>query len=112
MLLDLLDNAERASRENGRTVVEVEIRSSENDFVDLVIVDEGPGFPVLVRENLGKPFFSTFDDGAGLGLYHAVTLCDAMGGALRIEDREPPARGSRVVARLPLAPREKPNHAR
>jgi two-component system sensor histidine kinase RegB len=112
MLLDLLDNAERASCENGSIKIEVDILLVGNDSVELVIADEGPGFPALVRENLGKPFFSTFDDGAGLGLYHAVTLCDAVGGALRIEDKEPPARGSRVVALLPLAPREKPSHAR
>jgi signal transduction histidine kinase len=75
------------------------------------VIDQGLGFPRVVRENLGQPFFSTSEAGAGLGLYHAVTLCKAMGGYLKVEDRMPPTTGSLVKTVFPLASREKKNLA-
>jgi two-component system sensor histidine kinase RegB len=101
MLLDLLDNAWRANAATRGESITVLLECPREGIVTLRVKDEGPGFPALIRENLGSPFFSTHAEGSGLGLYHAHTLCHAMGGSLRVEDAS--ERGSCVQLELPIA---------
>lgn len=85
VILDLVDNAYRA-KSDGPIVV----RSHRNDQrgeVELHVDDQGPGVPQIVRDHLGEPFFTTRENGHGLGLFHAHSFAKAMGGQLRITDR-------------------------
>jgi two-component system sensor histidine kinase RegB len=101
MLLDLLDNALRANAATQGQIICVELAYPRPGIVTLRVKDEGPGFPPFIRQNLGSPFFSTHTEGSGLGLYHAHTLCHAMGGSLCVEDAC--ARGASVRLDLPIA---------
>jgi two-component system, NtrC family, sensor histidine kinase PilS len=47
------------------------------DVVKLDIVDDGPGVPPPVRNQLFEPFFTTVSSGTGLGLYIAREVCEA-----------------------------------
>jgi two-component system sensor histidine kinase PilS (NtrC family) len=42
----------------------------------LDIIDDGPGIPAAVREQLFEPFFTTANKGTGLGLYLSRELCE------------------------------------
>ncbi len=45
--------------------------------VKLDVVDDGPGVPVALRNQLFEPFFTTVGSGTGLGLYIAREVCEA-----------------------------------
>jgi len=45
--------------------------------VALDIIDDGPGIPLDKRAEVFEPFFTTHNQGSGLGLYLARQLCDA-----------------------------------
>lgn len=47
------------------------------DIVKLDVVDDGPGVPPAVRNQLFEPFFTTVGSGTGLGLYIAREICTA-----------------------------------
>ena len=59
----------------------VKIYSSESgDIYNLMIEDDGPGLPEIVKSNLFKPFVSTRESkgGTGLGLYISYESCKKM----------------------------------
>lgn len=88
-LLDLLDNAAEASPGGGTERDELQVRvTCEGDTCRVAVWDRGPGWPEVVRANLGQPFLTTKPDGTGLGLYNAHSLALALGGKLHLEDRE------------------------
>ena len=45
--------------------------------VKLDVVDDGPGVPPALRNQLFEPFFTTVGSGTGLGLYIAREVCEA-----------------------------------
>jgi signal transduction histidine kinase len=99
-ILNLIMNAEQALTET-RGTIEVEIRA-DGPWVDVRVVDEGPGVGVEPRERVFDPFVSTRDpwQGAGLGLWAARAIVEAHGGTLITEDRPS---GAVFVLRLPKA---------
>ncbi len=55
---------------------------NEDGRVVLDVQDDGPGIPVQQQSKLFEPFFTTAQDGTGLGLYIAKELCEANGARL------------------------------
>jgi two-component system sensor histidine kinase PilS (NtrC family) len=47
------------------------------DRVELSVLDNGPGVPASIQNQLFEPFFTTEAKGTGLGLYLARELCAA-----------------------------------
>jgi two-component system sensor histidine kinase RegB len=88
-LLDLLDNAAEASPGGGTERDELRVQvTCGGDECRVAVLDRGPGWPAVVRQNLGQPFLTTKPDGTGLGLYNAHSLAQALGGGLELESRE------------------------
>lgn len=56
------------------------------DVVQLDVVDDGPGVPEPLQNQLFEPFFTTDSTGTGLGLYIARELCEANGATLECVD--------------------------
>ena len=50
---------------------------SNGNIVKLDVVDDGPGVPPALRNQLFEPFFTTIGSGTGLGLYIAREVCEA-----------------------------------
>lgn len=67
----------------------------------VLVQDEGPGMPPEVLSRVGEPFFSTKAPGAGLGLgvFIARSLCEQMGGRLKLESS--PGRGTTALVEIP-----------
>jgi two-component system, sensor histidine kinase RegB len=83
----------------------------------VTIVDDGPGFPVDVMDNIGEPYVTTrpsgefeMDDdrdedasGLGLGFFIAKTLLERSGATVSLSNRPSPQRGAVVRVRWPRA---------
>jgi two-component system sensor histidine kinase RegB len=100
-IMDLLDNAAEALASAAlNTPIEIHL-ARDVEHIEIEVRDLGPGVPATVREHLGQPFATTKSDGTGLGLYNARNLCLALGGDIRIVDRE--QGGTSVILRLSIA---------
>ncbi|HEY5160438.1 MAG TPA: ATP-binding protein, partial [Gaiellaceae bacterium] len=99
-LANLLDNALRHCPED--TEVRVVADPTGDEYVDLRIVDHGPGVPESERERIFVPFQQLGDvsgaNGVGLGLAVARGFIEAMEGS--IEGKETPGGGLTMIVRL------------
>ena len=92
-VVNLVRNAVEAAPAG--TAVDVSARPADGGAV-VEVGDRGAGLAPEARASLFRPFFTTKDQGTGLGLALAKKVADAHGGALALEDRE----GGGTVARL------------
>ncbi len=79
----------------------VELRSEmSGQFIDIHVLDDGPGIPEDQLEKILEPFFTTKSRGTGLGLAIVQSVVSAHKGSLSVESEI--GRGSRFTLRLPL----------
>ena len=96
-LLNLIKNAAAAMSGGGELTVTTE---AAEDEVYITIADTGTGIP---EENLSKifePYFTTKDNGTGLGLTVVYKVIREHGGEIRVESRE--GEGTVFVITLPI----------
>ena len=102
VILNLILNAEHATRGAGpRGTLHVRTGST-GEAVFFEITDEGPGVPRDVAARIFEPFFTTkfVGEGTGLGLSVSLGIAEAHGGSLALV---PSARGACFALTLPLA---------
>lgn len=81
-LLNLLQNALEACRPDGKVRVSVTL---PDGFIQVVVLDTGPGVADAVRERIFEPFVTGKPEGVGLGLTLAARVAEAEGGTLTYE---------------------------
>ncbi|HYG67788.1 MAG TPA: HAMP domain-containing sensor histidine kinase, partial [Anaeromyxobacteraceae bacterium] len=106
-LLNLVANALEASGAGGRVEVTVE---EERDGARIVVTDFGRGMPEDVLARVGTPFFTTREDGTGLGVALARATFVRHGGTLTYASR--PGEGTTATATLPSAATRRSDGAR
>ncbi|NOX92595.1 MAG: PAS domain-containing sensor histidine kinase [Gammaproteobacteria bacterium] len=107
-LLNLANNAIQAmgKEEDGRPAkLILQARKGVCNTVELCVIDNGPGIPEDIQHELFKPFFTTRNDGTGLGLAVVKAVARAHGGSVRMESI--PTQGSEFIMQLPVAATEK-----
>lgn len=83
VLWNLTGNALRhCSRRPGSVCLRVASPSAGR--VELHVIDDGPGIPSELHEQVFEPFFTTRHQGTGLGLFIARELCEANGAGLQL----------------------------
>jgi two-component system, OmpR family, sensor histidine kinase KdpD len=101
-LANLIDNAVRFSPPGSPPRVTA---GAVDGYVDVRVVDRGPGVPLADRDRLFVPFQRLGDsgqnEGVGLGLAVAKGFVEAMGGEIEVEDT--PGGGLTIVTRLRAA---------
>jgi len=97
MLLNLGLNAAQAAGPNGQVGLALE---HDDQAFTIILTDDGPGFTEEAHANLGTPFFTTRDEGTGLGLATSVRIASDHGGSVSVDPDG--VSGARVVVRLPL----------
>jgi two-component system sensor histidine kinase PilS (NtrC family) len=99
ILWNLMRNAWRyCSRSAGSICIRL-IASKEH--TDIEIINDGPAISPDVQSHLFEPFYTTDNQGTGLGLYIARELAEANGAALRYVDNPD---GALFRLRCPLPP--------
>jgi signal transduction histidine kinase len=98
VLTNLLSNAIRYSKENGRVVIGAR---QEGDMIDLYVQDFGKGIDPRYHKSIFDRYFrvpGTKVQGSGLGLSISRDFVEAHGGTLTVESEL--GKGSRFVMRL------------
>ena len=97
---NLVDNAIAHGRAPGRVDMGLQVRGGH---VELMVDDDGPGFPEEQARRLGERFLRSGGTGSGLGLSIVHAIAALHGGSLAIE--RSPLGGARLVMRLPAQDR-------
>ncbi len=106
VLTNLLSNAIKFSPPRSTVRVSVGLN---NEFVEFLIDDEGPGVPDEYKALIFRRFAQTSANvsaikGTGLGLAISKAIVESHGGAVGVKDNNP--RGSRFWVRIPRHPSE------
>ena len=88
VLWNVVGNAWRHSSHTSGAV-RIKVLVSNEARVELHVVDDGPGVPDTVREQVFEPFFTTHHEGTGLGLFIARELCVTNGASLDLAPSGP-----------------------
>jgi two-component system, NtrC family, sensor histidine kinase HydH len=102
-LLNLVLNAVQAVGRDGLVMVSAEL-AAENERMALVVRDTGPGIDPNDEATLFEPFYTTKEDGSGLGLWIVRQIAVAHGGTARVENA--PAGGAIFTLELPVQGKE------
>jgi nitrogen fixation/metabolism regulation signal transduction histidine kinase len=97
LLINLVRNAMDAALETGGAVSVS--WSSDGDWLEVRVRDDGPGLSDTA--NLFVPFFTTKENGSGIGLALCRQIAEGHGGTLALANREN-ARGAIATLRLPV----------
>jgi PAS domain S-box-containing protein len=105
LLHNLIKNAieSTAKKDELDTKIEVEVEQvlvNAKDYVELRVIDNGPGIPVFLLEKLFEPYTTTKLKGGGLGLAVVKRIVEEHSGSIYAENN--PEGGARVVVRLPV----------
>ena len=99
VFVNLVSNAVQAMEAHGGAIRLVP--SSDEGFLSVAVTDNGPGIPPEDLTKIFDPFYSTRDDGTGLGLTMVHRIVDEHDG--HIEVKSTPGEGSSFVVSLPIA---------
>ncbi|MBK6285048.1 MAG: GHKL domain-containing protein [Draconibacterium sp.] len=87
VLINLVKNAEEAlkNQENGKISIKAEI--NKNDRTQISVIDNGLGIPGDLLDKIFVPFFSTKENGSGIGLSLSRQIMQMHGGTLKVESQ-------------------------
>lgn len=94
---NVIQNAIEAMPKGGRLVLASKLQS--DGFATISITDTGEGIRQEILENIFQLYFTTKEDGTGLGLSLALRAVDLHGGSVKVDSA--PGKGTTVRIRLP-----------
>lgn len=84
VLINLVLNAMHAVEDEPEPRIELRARIDRRSRPVLQVIDNGPGIPPDVQEKIFVPFFTTKEDGSGIGLSLSRQIMRLHGGALTV----------------------------
>jgi two-component system sensor histidine kinase FlrB len=88
-MLNLIENALQAAGPQARLLISAQLL--DDGLLRLSVLDNGPGIPAPLLEQIKEPFFTTRPQGTGLGLSVAQVVAKAHKGQFFIESASAPA---------------------
>lgn len=95
LLINIIKNALEAS-DVGKSVSVIANRN--NNFIEIMITDEGSGMSEAEVKSLGTPFYSLKSNGTGLGLMICFNIVEKYGGEIYYNSSE--GKGTTVTIRF------------
>ena len=99
VFLNVFMNAIQAVSDKGKVSVQTRFLSSEK-MVEIRITDDGVGIPKEQRDHIFEPFYTTKEEGTGLGLNISQSLIQQHGGEITVDSEV--GQGTTVSIKLPL----------
>lgn len=102
VLINLIKNAIEATavqRETGNCRIELEIKDLKNKCIGITVSDNGPGIAPDVQERIFIPFFTTKQQGSGIGLALCRQIVLLHGGQISVQSK--PGQGTAFHIVLP-----------
>ncbi|WP_141432628.1 nitrogen regulation protein NR(II) [Bacillus sp. 03113] len=96
LMINLIKNAIEAIGTTGTIFINVIKHKKE---VEISIIDDGPGIPPEQLEQIFYPFYTTKDEGTGIGLPICKTIVETLNGTLDVQNH--PNMGAKVTITLP-----------
>jgi len=100
VFLNLVLNSLESMPNGGEMIVSGRLMSADPVWVEVLIRDNGVGIPPDRLQHIFEPFYSTKENGTGLGLWISHSIIAAHQGQLIIESE--PGIGTTVSVRLPV----------
>ncbi len=99
VFINLVDNAAASINGSGEVIIETAY-NQQIQVVRIEIRDTGCGIPAHLKERLFEPYYSTKQEGSGLGLTIVQRIISDHYGYIRIMDNDP--LGTKIVIELPV----------
>lgn len=101
VLLNIVNNSLNALSEADKEGnVKIAIRSKDENRVDIIISDNGPGISPEHIKHIFEPFYTTRDKGTGLGLSITYGIVNKLGGDINVDST--PGQGTSFTVTLPV----------
>jgi len=84
VLLNLLKNALEATCKKPDSRIQILAHFSDNNRPEICVADNGPGIPEEIVEQIFVPFFTTRENGSGIGLSLSRQIMRLHGGSLQV----------------------------
>ncbi|MEH6938073.1 ATP-binding protein [Bacillus sp. JJ664] len=97
VFINYIKNAIEAMLDGG--VLRIQGSSIINSQVNISFIDQGPGIPLEILKQIGQPFFSTKENGTGLGMLVSRQIIKEHKGDIHIDSD---SNGSSVHVKLPV----------
>ena len=91
VLINLLKNALEANENNDRATIRIAANAGPDNRPEICVIDNGPGIPGENIDEIFVPFFTTRQNGSGIGLSISRQIMKVHGGNLKVKsvpDRE------------------------
>ncbi len=72
----------------------------EEEFIRIIIRDNGPGIPLEIQDKIFVPFFTTKKTGTGIGLPMAQKIIHTHGGVMDLTSG--PGKGTEFIIKIPV----------
>jgi two-component system nitrogen regulation sensor histidine kinase NtrY len=82
VILNLVKNSAQALKGMANGIIEIVVDKNPDGKTQIRIVDNGPGVPAEISDEIFVPFFTTKEGGMGVGLSHSKQIVQAHGGTL------------------------------
>ncbi len=107
---NLIRNAQDATEGHANLQIDVVTRALDQQQVELVIADSGPGFPPEIMANAFEPYVTTKPKGTGLGLPIVKKIIEEHGGKITLANRPEGGAEIRIVLQAAKADTSLDNH--
>lgn len=103
VFLNILLNGIQAIEKGGRITITTSVKQNRDDFVTASFSDTGPGIPPSVLPRVFDPFYTTKENGTGIGLSISYGIVSRHGGEIEISSGgEGEEKGANVAISLPI----------
>ena len=99
---NIIQNATQSIPDNRKGKISLQVNKIENNFIRIIIADNGEGVSKEKANNLFQPYFTTKSSGTGLGLAMCKDIIEKFNGKITFESIENV--GTKFFIDLPIYP--------